>query len=246
MALSLKVCIFYIMPELGSAGLLRRFSLQLKVVTEQRQGSFNIGGIMMRKLLAVFVFAFAGLTQAHAVTIDFEDPALVGPELGGAPMQTQGFEISANAFAVSGDYFVRFIDGQWGSRSLYAEACCWSQDTVSPYAGISIVRSDGQAFALYSLNWASQEISGGATFFSGTTSGGSTVDLSTPLGTGGWLDLVSFSVVSGGGDGFTSSGIASVELDNIVLGAVVPVPAAVWLFGSALGALGWLRRKKSV
>jgi hypothetical protein len=26
-------------------------------------------------------------------------------------------------------------------------------------------------------------------------------------------------------------------------GAVVPVPAAVWLFGSALGILGWMRRK---
>lgn len=27
--------------------------------------------------------------------------------------------------------------------------------------------------------------------------------------------------------------------------AVVPVPAAVWLFGSALGLLGWLRRKNA-
>ena len=27
---------------------------------------------------------------------------------------------------------------------------------------------------------------------------------------------------------------------------VVPVPAAVWLFGSALGMMGWLRRKGSV
>jgi hypothetical protein len=28
--------------------------------------------------------------------------------------------------------------------------------------------------------------------------------------------------------------------------AVVPVPAAVWLFGSALGLLGWMRRRKAV
>jgi hypothetical protein len=27
--------------------------------------------------------------------------------------------------------------------------------------------------------------------------------------------------------------------------AVVPVPAAVWMFGSALGLLGWMRRRKS-
>ena len=31
-----------------------------------------------------------------------------------------------------------------------------------------------------------------------------------------------------------------------VSASVVPVPAAVWLFGSALGALGWLRRRKTV
>ncbi len=28
-----------------------------------------------------------------------------------------------------------------------------------------------------------------------------------------------------------------------VTAAVVPIPAAVWLFGSALGVMGWMRRK---
>jgi hypothetical protein len=34
----------------------------------------------------------------------------------------------------------------------------------------------------------------------------------------------------------------SITVDNINA-TVVPVPAAVWLFGSALAGLGWLRRK---
>lgn len=37
---------------------------------------------------------------------------------------------------------------------------------------------------------------------------------------------------------------AAVTLTWEVTVAPVPVPAAVWLFGSALGLLGWLRRKK--
>ncbi|HJP04021.1 MAG: VPLPA-CTERM sorting domain-containing protein [Gammaproteobacteria bacterium] len=33
-------------------------------------------------------------------------------------------------------------------------------------------------------------------------------------------------------------------LDNIALTAV-PVPAAAWLFGSALAGLGWIRRRSA-
>ena len=30
----------------------------------------------------------------------------------------------------------------------------------------------------------------------------------------------------------------------LVRSSVVPIPAAVWLFGSALAAMGWVRRKQ--
>jgi hypothetical protein len=33
------------------------------------------------------------------------------------------------------------------------------------------------------------------------------------------------------------------NIDNIVMTTAVPIPAAVWLFGSALAGLGWFRRQ---
>ena len=33
------------------------------------------------------------------------------------------------------------------------------------------------------------------------------------------------------------------DMDQIRILTAVPVPAAVWLFGSALGMLGWMRRR---
>jgi hypothetical protein len=41
------------------------------------------------------------------------------------------------------------------------------------------------------------------------------------------------------------TGLDGVVIDNITVSAV-PIPAAVWLFGSALAGLGWMRRKPTV
>ena len=47
--------------------------------------------------------------------------------------------------------------------------------------------------------------------------------------------------------GNSGGGISPAGIDNweftIVQATPVPVPAAVWLFGSVLGLLGWMRRK---
>lgn len=44
---------------------------------------------------------------------------------------------------------------------------------------------------------------------------------------------------------FLTNGGQVADLSNVRAFSVVPVPAAVWLFGSALGLLGWMRRKIS-
>ena len=49
---------------------------------------------------------------------------------------------------------------------------------------------------------------------------------------------------TGGDTNFYVSALGDEEFGGVV--AAVPVPAAVWLFGSALAGLGWMRRKQTV
>ena len=66
-------------------------------------------------------------------------------------------------------------------------------------------------------------------------------------------DTINATSITFTGETFASLGItagnytvASWAGDSITLNATaVPVPAAVWLFGSALGMLGWMRRKRA-
>jgi hypothetical protein len=61
----------------------------------------------------------------------------------------------------------------------------------------------------------------------------------------------SISALSGQLTGFLNSGDAfavsftqaAPNQISVVNSSVVPVPGAVWLFGSALGVMGWVRRK---
>jgi hypothetical protein len=42
------------------------------------------------------------------------------------------------------------------------------------------------------------------------------------------------------------NGAVENKIGSFIVKAAVPVPAAVWLFGSALAGLGWMRRKQTV
>ncbi|MGI9309299.1 MAG: VPLPA-CTERM sorting domain-containing protein, partial [Gammaproteobacteria bacterium] len=67
----------------------------------------------------------------------------------------------------------------------------------------------------------------------------------------GAFDVRFFGFISS--DGFTTVEFRGIEndgfgMDNVLYGSgtAVPIPAAVWLFGSALAGLGWMRRKQTV
>jgi len=113
---------------------------------------------------------------------------------------------------------------------------------------MTITSLSGSPFAMYGADYIAN--SGGiavANPFSGLLSGGGAADLSAAMGTGDWLSLssVTFGTLGTGGPYGDLIDITNIVLEEGAT-SVVPVPAAVWLFGSALvGLVGWRRRQST-
>jgi len=198
---------------------------------------------MQRLVTILVVFLFATATQAAPVTIDFEEFNIDDSTGGGAtgnqlpPLQSQGFDIAGSlVFDPAGI----FIGTNTGTKSFGGTISGFGQDGFGVASFVSFTRSDGGPFAIYSLDVLLQSDPEGVTSISGMLVGGGSANLGVSVGTGDWLNLEALSFRAEGNQfGF---GSATVELDNVVVSAV-PVPAALWLFGSALAGLGWLKRK---
>jgi hypothetical protein len=189
----------------------------------------------MRYLSVFALFIFAVTANAGTVTIDFED--VTPPEFGGSdPFKTNGFLITpkANGYDIFDE---TFTDGQALGFGPFTNA------------GFTIETVGGQVLSLssFDIGFAFGDIkpfviegyqSGGIVISQNFDSVGGTFFDTVIMGPG-WenLDSISFTM--------TALDPTPVVFDNIVVSAV-PVPAAVWLFGSALAGLGWLRRKQTV
>jgi len=206
----------------------------------------------MRHLAILLVFATAPLSAA---TITFEEFSVgdttivtgaVGEPIG--TLESQGYFFRGLGFSGAVAPIeaepAAVVAGNSGSNAWGASFLYPGLDSFGADARVSMRRVDGGAFAIHSLDLFYQTDNfQGFTLTSGTLAGGGAANLSVPVGTGDWLNLeiVSFNAV---GDGFGFGGQTIVQIDNIVVSAV-PVPAAAWLFGSGLAALGWMRRRKS-
>jgi hypothetical protein len=178
----------------------------------------------MRHVLGVIYLLATGFAQAATVTIDFDDLSVgYGDAPGGQP----------DAAFVTQGYFFYVENGGVVADGAGLELSA-TNFTSFDNGFVDIERADGGAFALYSVDAHFD------TVYVETSSGDnfSVTDL-TDIGTGFWLSLNSVQFHAG------FSEFATVDVDDLVLGAVVPVPAAVWLFGSGLGLLGWFRRRKT-
>jgi hypothetical protein len=196
----------------------------------------------MQKLKSLFVVAFwFASANVGAVTIDFEeysgsvnslDPILAGTDVG------NGYVLSPGLGSP------KWLNGAGpGSVTLALSTSATS---------IIIDRGDGLAFDLLAFDW-----DGGATGsyplkISGTKSGGGVVDLTVDLeelvpaqwtnftDTGLFQDITSLTIETVCQFGCP----VGIVLDNFSVNTVVPVPAAAWLFGSAIGVMGAIRRRK--
>lgn len=200
----------------------------------------------MKRYLYIAALACSGAVQAAPVTIDFEEFEIGtftrSVESIIPPLQSKGFDITGYAYAfpyypdplrIGGDSLDKGLAGSASGIPQY--------DGYGSSVFFSLNRSDAGAFALYDFDFNTNN--NGMTRVEGKLVGGGTVDLSTALGTGGWLNLESVSFWSEGSGQAYSYSYASGSLDNIVVSAV-PIPAAVWLFASGLGILGWVRRRR--
>jgi hypothetical protein len=195
----------------------------------------------MRKIMFTALMVAGGISQAGAVTIDFDDdnPTYFGLET----YQEDGFTLTSNVpdgTLIDVNNVVRgnlgIFSGGTDSQSLF-----WGENGAN--STISIVADSGLRFSIASLDASSLYNTAGDLTLTGTKAGGGTVSQTLTLNS----DLTSYNVTGLGlvtnlvlsFDGSVDA--APYDVDNISLNAV-PVPAAVWLFASALGMLGWLRR----
>jgi len=193
----------------------------------------------MKSAIPIMLFAIAGFlsvdAQAAPVTIDFESETVGTP----APLTIDGFTfVNGEVTEVAGD------------KMFYATASGPCNPFQCGPLIIGLTRDDGGAFAFYGADVVTDSTSGLEDYYiEGITSSGAFAQ--GPIGSSDWLDVthVRFEVASfcGGSECGPSGQIdfdtLSIYVDNVSVQAV-PIPAAAWLFGSALAGLGWLRRKQ--
>jgi hypothetical protein len=205
----------------------------------------------MKIYVAILVLLFSGFTNASTL-IDF-DTVPVGSA---NPLTVDGFQFQATQSAYDSSPSIvgltqEVINQSAGDNALQIGGAGLSGPFGNTsYIGVTMTAADGGAFSFYGADFSTALFGDPALMDSGiygqVFGGGSAVD---PIGSGDWLNLESVSFSLGafflaGGSGFSSTTLV-LTIDN-VNAQVVPLPAAVWLFGSALAGLGWMRRKQTV
>ncbi|MDG1462772.1 MAG: VPLPA-CTERM sorting domain-containing protein [Gammaproteobacteria bacterium] len=198
----------------------------------------------MKYIIHSFAFSLVGLWSfsAQTATIDFEGFSQgAGGGVYPTTLQSEGYDFSG--FTSFNDSMEIIAAGVNTTNAYGGSVSAPGQDGFGVQALIDIERTDGGSFAIFSYELLLNTDNDGFTTITGELAGGGAANLGVPVGTGDWLNLESVRFRAEGNQ--FGPGFASAAIDNIVINAV-PVPAAFWLFGSALAGLGWMRRKQTV
>jgi hypothetical protein len=203
------------------------------------------------KTLAIFILAacFFNNAQASAVVVDFEG---ITPDdtvqLLGTPFVANGMEFSYLVKEYNPAVFgPTFGGGRNTNGSAILGWCASSSYADCSGSYVSMRESNGLLFSLDSLDASNLALSRTAYDLdvTGHLFDGSTVhrnvDLATDIWTtitfdDSWVNLESVVIT-------TTTYSWDMAIDNIAV-TVVPLPAAVWLLGSGLAALGFCRKRK--
>ena len=185
----------------------------------------------MRKLFALMLLTCFSTANATSVVIDFEEVAYVSVNDPVLTLDSQNYRFTS--IMATAEYNDEPIVG---SRSLaYCPSCTLTMEHV-----------EGRRFSLTSFDLGDYgSWPAGGMLITGYRAGGGTISqtleptgsLSSFAMSGDWVGLTRIDIGPSSPDGF------GIVIDNIALTAV-PVPPAIWLMGSALGALA-LRRKRA-
>lgn len=188
---------------------------------------------------------FVGTAYAGPVTIDFDDtlPTVAGL----ATYQEDGFTLNSNVAAgtlIDQNDVVRANIGIF-SGGTTSQSIFWGANGET--STLSLANDGGLRFDLLSLDASSLYNLSGVLTLTGTKAYGGTVqqvlnlnDAISTYNISGMDKIVALDISFDGATYF-----APYDLDNISMN-VVPVPAAVWLFASALGFTGlWRKRRLS-
>jgi hypothetical protein len=205
----------------------------------------------MRHALVVILLLTAGSVLAAPVIIDFEGQTVSasGPFATDAPEYgiVDGFRFYRPDGMNQGGWINPASVGMTGNDS--SVALDWCDLTCTGTGTVAMETASGGRFDLLGFDFSSGNLGvGGPMEVIGYLNSGGTV--STSLLTVGsdlpwdtavvdWTNLIRVEFI------VPTEGFNIGFVDNVVVDNVVPIPAAVWLFGSGLGLLGWLRRRQT-
>jgi hypothetical protein len=199
----------------------------------------------MRVIAGLLLYGVAVCAQAALITIDFEeyteDNEAVNPPSGDST--SKGYTLDYLDQGAGNPVIFTGGSSLNGTRTYANCPDCQSPEIIDIYETL------GGTLKLESIDIGTAAGGTHEFRFIGTKSGGGTINytvnslegvMSTVTFDEAWFDLDSFriEISPNGAVGFSPSFI-----DNIAINTV-PIPAAVWLFGSALAGLGWLRRTR--